>query len=240
MFNDNELYIHYTPSTARELFIKYRQEGKELKVTIEDIIKEHNRSWLVQLKPEHTPDVIKAIQEDDTWLGDFELKDGYLQAIKYEPYTCLFTTSGKIIVENDLLDFFEDVDFDINTTKGIIQTLDFYSQRGMLHGFVGNSCPGLYLNKELGSIHIGVDYDQESEDYIIPDGFKQVTSICTDLWWYSIMDVEVMKELDKDFDKHQWNIIEIPAGTWKLTHKYGVSERGYHENLPYATLELIK
>lgn len=232
--------IRYVPGTAKDILHKLYIQNKESKISVKDIIKEHNKKWFCKVNDEQIEEVSKILQEDETFLADFEVKDGYLQRIDYKPYTCEFVTSGRIVVENDLRDFFEDVDVDVDGTKGIIQTMECYAKQQMLHGFVGNSCPSIYLNKKLGIIHIGTDYDNENDEPIIAEGFEELTSVCTDLWWYSIMDVEVLKSLDSNFNEDDYNIVEIPAGTWKLTHKYGISERGYHENLPYATLELLK
>lgn len=230
--------INHIASSTRTLLHKIYTDIKETKVSIEDVIKYHNKMWFDNLGSEHIEEITKLIQEDNMYIADFEVKDGYVQAIKYEPFTCEFTTSGRIIVENDLRNFFKQARFDINTTKGIIETMDHYAKQGMLHGFVGNSCPGVYLHSD-GYINIGCDHNIETYEPIIPEGFKKLTSICTDLWWYSIVDVEVLKT-KFGFDEKKFNIVEIPKGIWKLTHKYGISENGYHENLPYATLELLK
>lgn len=184
---------------------------------------------------------IKRILNNDTvYLDGFEFRDDYFQIKEYSPFEYVFETSGKLVVENDLRGFFKEESFDINGIKGIIQTMEHYAKQGMMHGFVGNSCPGVLLNESLGIIHIGAEYDDEEDDYIVPGGFKEVTSVCTDLWWYSIVDFEVLKSLKPEITEDDFTIIEIPPGKWKLTHKYGITERGYHENLPYATLELLK
>lgn len=225
-------YIKYIAITAREMIY---EQGK---VSIDDVIKKHNKKWEVNVGEEDMAEVISNIQKS-TQLTDYEVVDGFIQPKVYEPFTCFFETTGRVVIENDLRDFFDDADFDVNGTAGIIETIDFYAKQKMLHGYVGNSCPRIFLNKDLGVIHIGCDYDEEDEPNL-PSGFEHITSVCTDLWWYSIIDLEELKKLDKDFDENNYTIVDIPAGTWKLSHKYGISEKGYHENLPYATLELMK
>ena len=236
-----KLYLRYIASTAEGLVRKNSRE-KKYETSVVDIIKEHTKQWMLGLDDKSTKididEVTKILVEDEMYLADFEVVDGMLKRIQYEPFTCEFKTSGKIVVENDLREFFEEDDFDINATKGIIQTMQYYADQKMLHGFVGNSCPGVYGN-DKGNIIIGCESDEDYEP-IIPEGFKELTYVCTDLWWYSIIDLEVLKELDKNFDEKNYTVVEIPAGTYKLTHKYGVSEKGYHENLPYAHLDLIK
>mgnify|MGYP000088066991 CR=1 FL=1 len=72
----------------------------------------------------------------------------------------------------------------------------------------------------------------------ISDEFEELTSVCTDLWWYSIVDLEVLKNLVPDLDESAFEIVEIPSGTWELKHEYRISE--FNDNTPYATLTLLK
>jgi hypothetical protein len=233
---------------ARNLL--YEGEGKP--VTLEGIIEKYNEDPYVgmtntkidtkKLTEDYKKKLEKIILNDYSLKGDFEFVDGELKRIEFPPFTTIFETSGEIIVENDLRRYFseEKEDFDVNRTVGIIKTMEFYAKQGMLHGFVGNSCPGVYLSEERGEIHIGCDYDSENDTEILPDDtFKSVASVCTDLWWYSIVDLAEFKKNNPDVDTSDFTIVKIPAGIWELSHKYGISEIGYHENLPYATLKKI-
>ena len=185
-------------------------------------------------------DTIKEVlNNDDLWFSDFQFYGDVFKRIEYEPFTTIFETSGKIIVENDLREYFEGSDnFNTNSTRGIIQTMEFYAKQGMLHGFVGNSCPSLILSEEHGQINIGVEWEEDEPAYP-DDTYKGLTSVCTDLWWYSIVDAETFQKNNPDVDISNFEVVEIPAGKWELSHKYGISERGYHENLPYATMKYI-
>jgi hypothetical protein len=180
-------------------------------------------------------------------IQNFYLKDiayfdnDILKKIKFEPFTTIFETSGKIIVENDLRNYFNECDFDINKTKGIIKTMKHYANQKMLHGFVGNSCPSLFLSLKHNDLYIGAEYDNNKDKYILPDDtYKEIANVCTDLWWYSIVDLEYFRKKNPNVDVNNFQIVEIPAGKWELTHKYGISEKGYHENLPYAIMKLAK
>ena len=248
-------FYFFTETVRNMLHEQYREKPTaEQRISIKAAIENHNESSLSSLDGALTMDDHNALCEhvakDTLYFADYEVVDGYVQRIKYEPFTCEFVTTGKVVIENDLREFFTDCDFNVNATVGTIRTMKHYAEQKMLHGFVGNSCPGLYLNREQGLIHIGADYDQETDETILPAGFdpESIAWVCTDLWWYSIVDLEVLKERVPGFkekDPEKWSeggltVVEIPAGTWKLTHKYGVSETGYHENLPYATLQLVK
>lgn len=182
--------------------------------------------------------IIEAFDNNE-WLKDFEIADGVFRQIKYEPFTCKFKTTGKIIVENDLRHFYEEKEFDVNSIKGIVQTIEHYSNQEMLHGFVGNSCPTLYISPDKDMIHVGAQYDHKDDKLILPEGYTELAWVCTDLWWYSIADYETFMKENPNACDEDFTIVEIPAGTWELEHKYGISVRGYHEQLPYATLKLI-
>ncbi|MCP4520953.1 MAG: hypothetical protein GY827_04545 [Cytophagales bacterium] len=227
------------PYRVHNLYYKYQEKFKN-GIEISTLRELHNkenpfRKWPIDLDES----LGKLLDLDDLYFADFEVKDGIFDRIKYEPFVCSFKTSGKIIVENDLRQFFDETpDYNVNATKGIIETMDDYQNQGMLHGFVGNSCPGLYLNKKTGVVQIGAKYDEETYEPILPDGFEQLTSVCTDLWWYSIVDLEVMKQRHPDFNEEDYEVVEIPAGTYTLEHSYGVV--GYNEDVPFATLKLMK
>ena len=189
---------------------------------------------------EHSELIKKILNNDTLYFADYQFYEDTFKRIEYEPFTTIFETSGKIIVENDLRSFFQEgEDFDINATKGIVQTMEFYAKQGMLHGFVGNSCPGIFLSEKHGQIDIGANHDEDYETVLPDDSYEQITSVCTDLWWYSIVDLEHFKKLHPDVDTSNFDIVDIPAGTWELSHKYGISSKGYHEDLPYATLKLV-
>lgn len=118
--------------------------------------------------------------------------------------------------------------------------MEGYANQGMLHGYVGNSCPSVVLSEKEGVIYI-CSYDEESDDndFELNDTYKVISWVCTDLWWYSIVDLEVLKKLSnnsKEIEKqYEDSIVEIPAGTWGLEHYYGIVT---HEQ-PYAKLTLI-
>ncbi|KKL57029.1 hypothetical protein LCGC14_2239470, partial [marine sediment metagenome] len=92
--------------------------------------------------------------------------------------------SGQIVATDDLRPLFDILgDYDINTDEGCRLTTLAYEQIGCAHGFVGNSCPGIY---------------KQGNKYIIANGGhdrdgEQVGSIGTDLWWYSIVDADEFK-----------------------------------------------
>ncbi len=138
--------------------------------------------------------------------------------------------SGKLVYANDLRHIYR-----IPEEKGSPQSSNGalwnkiitmgYGEAGLLHGYVGNSCPS--INKKGDMLIIGnssSDGNWESRDDL-PG--KQVGSICTDLWWYSIadkMDFEIHARgagiKPEDISKHYDGVIEVKPGRYLLKHYY--------------------
>ena len=169
-------------------FINYNKDKKSTSLT--DVVNYINERLSYSKIKFDTKDqeildkIEECINKDQLYFADYRIKDDIIKRINYRPVKTKFYTSGKIIVENDLREFFKDCDCDVNQTKGIIQTIKHFAKQKMLHGFVGNSCPSLYLSKKHNEILIGVDYDEKTDEPIFPDNtYKRLTSVCTDLWW---------------------------------------------------------
>lgn len=171
------------------------------------------------------------------YLKDYYIQDGKIFRTQYKPFAWEFETTGKLIVENDLRNYFKKAAFDINTTFGIVKTMKKYAKQGMLHGFVGNTCPTLLINRTTGEIIIGTDYDDILDEEIIPEGFEILTSVCTDLWWYSIVDYDFLKnKIGEEVD--EYNVVNVTPGKYRLEHYYEISSEKYHQT-PYARIVKI-
>jgi hypothetical protein len=101
--------------------------------------------------------------------------------------------SGRLLMDDDLRETYEELPYDrvdapdVNHTKGVRLCSENYARQGMMHFFVGNSCPGIRKLKP-GLIEAG----HFAED--APDQGEGVGSICTDLWWFSAVDYDLFKE----------------------------------------------
>lgn len=101
---------------------------------------------------------------------------------------------------------------------------------GMYHVFVGNSCPSIIDDRKRDVITIGNHgYDDETyEPTNLIEGVE-LDSICTDLWWASMIDMRNYKKILKDAwgwrkgsqifkrtttGKYAYDIIEIPPGDY--------------------------
>lgn len=99
-----------------------------------------------------------------------------------------------------------------------------YADAGLLHAYVGNTCPGLFLEKR------GV-YNLSPCN--LPN---YVASITTDLWWYSICSYNEYVKRGGIIDQHV-DVVEIIPGDYELTH-YNFDGSDYKGDL-YATLRRI-
>ena len=129
--------------------------------------------------------------------------------------------SGKLVVANDLRDWYPiDGDFDIETERGLHETAMAYAEAGMSHAFVGNTCPGVYRERRKGSYSIKNSRSS-----------KNIASICTDLWWYSLCDYEDLKRRgayytpDNDMDDYLekfCSVVDVKPGVYRFRHYNGV------------------
>lgn len=121
--------------------------------------------------------------------------------------------------------------FDINYTKGIRKTTEAFAQRNIAHFFVGNSCPSLMYDEQMGSLDIFVG----GESNIV--GAKNLGMFITDLWWATIMDAEEYErkiaELGEDAKEnwHKDSFAEIEPGTYRFRPLYRNTIRHFEEGI---------
>ena len=237
---------------GEEVLEKIKKSGQKIEDESQNTLEFINYFYPV-LTQEQGEEVFSIIlNEKHSRFADFEIVDGCFRQKEYPPLKfTLEVPSGFLAVGNDFRSIgdgksFKDEDFDINTVVGTIQTTESYAEQGLAHGFVGNSCPVLFWNEKENLLSIGAELKKEFADYpeaeeeedyewtnpVDPD-LKEVGYICTDLWWYSIMDRDKYVEMGGVLDHA--DIIEVPAGTYEFEHHYGISLRGYHSNQAYAT-----
>lgn len=98
----------------------------------------------------------------------------------------------------------------INYIKGQRQRTEGYAKQGIFHLSVGNSSPTWYYNEMTAEIVIGSKgYDEETDEPIIPAGYKKMGYFCTDLWWVTMLDRsrydEMISKLPKKRTKKYYN-----------------------------------
>jgi len=127
--------------------------------------------------------------------------------------------SGKMVVGNDFRDKFDIVgDYDVNKTIGCLQTTMKYAEVGMSHAFVGNTCPGVY---KIDLEHFVVGIQTIKERNPVPRS-RRVGGICTDLWWYSIVDYDqFVNAYGEKPNKKNWiDVVTCRPGVYRFRHQY--------------------
>jgi hypothetical protein len=162
--------------------------------------------------------------------------------------------SGKIVVENDLREWFplpEGENFDVNGIIGCRLTSQAYAAAGMSHAFVGNTCPGVFRLGE-GKFKIANEptderWDEEKNEYVSidpPPEFEgeRVTSVCTDLWWYSMCDLDEAVRRAEKFGGSTENltVIDVKPGVYRFHHDDEVDRDTFETGVLYGTFEWVR
>ena len=143
--------------------------------------------------------------------------------------------SGQMVFENDLRPWFSIVgDFYVNENIGIEKTTKAYAEVGMAHGFVGNTCPSVFRNKDFKTVTVG-NHNSRAE---------RVGGICTDLWWYSAVDYDEFKRRIEARGGDtavidSCDVVGVKPGVYKVTHHLqNVSDE--KRNKTFATFKWIR
>ncbi len=139
--------------------------------------------------------------------------DGY-PPIEFE----LNCSSGKMVVANDLRRWFKVIgSFDVNKISGQAECTQAYAKIGLAHGFVGNSCPGVYqVGKGQDRFVIGNPAENCDSIMVNRKLATRVASICTDLWWYSICDYDEFIKRAKQLDARNHSTITVKPGVYQF------------------------
>jgi len=136
--------------------------------------------------------------------------------------------SGKLVIANDFRDKFTIIDdYNVNALEGCIQTTFGYAEVGMSHAYVGNSCPGVHKKNEKEFI-IGSYWEEDDDDVDEKyksdlgsefNGTERVASICTDLWWYSIVDYnQFVERYGVPHEQAHLDIVDCEPGVYEFLH----------------------
>lgn len=143
--------------------------------------------------------------------------------------------SGSIVYADNLSPAFHVLGMhNINTRLGLIRTTLDHAAIGCAHGYVGNSCPGIYQK------------DGKGDRFVIGDrklGYRKkhirVGSICTDLWWYSLADADEFFRRGGTEDMIQGRFNVVP-GVYKFSHTYGSIYAKGREQAAYAAFKKVR
>lgn len=225
------------------MFARYREAEAKADFSFEFDMLEFKPRWITDRLPTMDEKWLKEFAEflaspENYSIPDCELVGTVVKEIKYEPHTIQFKSSGKVILENDLRKYFgghENLCLG-EGAKGNINYTNYFHERGLNICYVGNSCPTFWMSPNKDRIEVGNDYDYDNDEPLIPEGYSEWGYVCTDLWWYSLVDYEVMKKRmgwDDVKMEEAFNILELPKGTWEISHRYGVIKG---EPVPYSII----
>lgn len=170
-----------------------------------------------------------------------------------QPYSVILDVpSGKIVFGNDFRSFVvcDDSRYDVNAKVGKKNTTEAYARVGLVHIFVGNTCPRVYKNETGLTVESRYepDYDEKSEDEVDQDSHWQrenesLGSICTDLWWFSAMDYDhfmrAAKEEDIDLQQEDYFIVDVEIGSYAFSDNFARHEHGT-ENCVYSHIQKLE
>jgi hypothetical protein len=132
--------------------------------------------------------------------------------------------SGRMIIDDDLRPHY-DADMDdlnYNSAAGQAEYVKRMAAVGCGYGPVGNSCPSVFRRPDGSYAIANLEYDEETDEPVLPEGWVSVASICTDLWAYSIADADdyVSKGgvLDDIWTK---TVVETEPGRYRFTYHGG-------------------
>lgn len=147
----------------------------------------------------------------------------------------LKSPSGKLVFLNDPRKFLK-IERDnryavsINSTLGCIQETEFYASHNVGFFFVGNSSPHIFQNDN--DIVICSDYDDDEEVSLVSSDYAEVGYICTDLWWYTVMDHQLFIELclasNVDPESIDYTVATTNKNSFTVDHDLTVHTEGYY------------
>lgn len=159
-------------------------------------------------------------------IGDRKLEHcKYEDAAKREFYIELDCPSGEFIIANDLRhnltqdgecrEVFEEPNKDrsgpdLNTFAGQMQFTQGYAAQGLGLIEVGNTSPSVIQNSPTKLMIGSFSEDAEDDDGKSPN---EIGSICTDLWWYSIIDRSLFEEKFK-MTPDEYDTAYHATGAW--------------------------
>lgn len=146
--------------------------------------------------------------------------------------------SGKMVVANDLRDWWKVVgSYNINSAEGCRKTTLKYAEAGMAHAFVGNTCPDVYRVKDNEFV-IGVTGGKSYRNPV--KNSKTVATICTDLWWYSIVDHDDFVRRGLTLEEVSGRVVKCQPGVYRFKHIYHTQDRDSSEPLIFTQVDWIR
>jgi len=123
--------------------------------------------------------------------------------------------SGRMIIGNDFRPEFDVADqlaHDINTPKGIINTIKELEADKAAHFFVGSSSPGVYQTGENQFMVASLSAEDE-----LKEADKEVAFVSTELWWVTAVDGDEYDQRGCSYDADE---VLVQPGTYVFTYNF--------------------
>lgn len=206
-------------------------------------------------------DYVRNKNTDELERTGCEIVDDYSFEIKFP--------TGEILCDDRLpysYDMLSNLDsiHTLNSNTGLKERTLNHAKEDIFHVFVGNSSPDVFKhndllavghssNNEISPCSCGTESgcDCDFEEYYPIKNSEKISSICTNLWWASIVDISVYKKLlvnyfGEDKAKEYISKLEpikkkIKPGVYKCVNFRKETYDNYHEYPSVlATLEWIR
>lgn len=133
--------------------------------------------------------------------------------------------------------------YEVSTESGCYSSTKAMARIGCAHGFVGNTCPSIISVDSTHRFIIGVpvqgDESDEYESRLEEAGMKEVASITTDLWRYSIADKAEYNRRRGD-DDYAVEEISVKPGVYRFIQYSSMHEIIHHGIRTFAAFEWVR
>lgn len=173
--------------------------------------------------------------------------------------------SGKLIFTNDLRILVRtERDYNVNQRLETKLCCEDYARGGMIHFFVGNTCPGVFRNSDT-SLFVGNEgsaaygnsiWDDEKGEEVTPTpeqviaaefkDCKKLGNIDTGLWWYSAIDYDLAMKICKEMelkwthDESDFFVVNVKPGIYRATSLYHTIEQEFDIAQVYSTIDWVR
>jgi hypothetical protein len=181
--------------------------------------------------------------------------------------------TGKVVVCDDLRPWFREAfvrvrrkesgetlwQYTFDRVIGKINVAREYAQDNYMTGFCGNTCPGVWQSEEEPTKFLIANPPYEGELLDQIPGYKPIAGIFTDLWWYSLADLQyvetkvplfrtfdpekgemILSPMEEEYSSIPGKVIEVPPGRYRCTNHYEAVGNNYDRTTPTIYAEIVR
>lgn len=110
------------------------------------------------------------------------------------------------------------------------------------HGYCGNTCPTVYRREDRKELLVAMSgWGEDGELLPFWDGYEDVGTICTDLWWWTVVDESIVraKAAELGCGVYEDGQTTVEPGLWRAVQRSHLEDRDDHTPTVHARLEWI-